>query len=222
MLRIVAVSDTHGRHEDVNISHGDVLIHCGDFSNHGTEKDFFLFLNWLQSQPHEHKLFTPGNHDEWVEQNLSLAKSIVEDTPGVTMLINEEHCIDGVKFFGSPFVPTFGDWSFMLDRDIIGRKWEQIPEDVTVLFTHGPAYGHGDLAPPWGCSSLRGKVAGDIDLLLRIKEVKPQLHLFGHIHGGYGRTKSDAVPETLFINCAVCTEKYSPDNTAQVVNMHNL
>ena len=34
-IKIVMISDTHGHHRDVNIPDGDVLIHGGDWTQHG-------------------------------------------------------------------------------------------------------------------------------------------------------------------------------------------
>eukprot|EP00466_Bigelowiella_natans_P010136 jgi/Bigna1/144775/aug1.91_g19483 len=55
-LRIVAISDTHNMHKKLKIPSGDVLIHCGDFTNKGTEKETEAFGRWLASLPHPHKI----------------------------------------------------------------------------------------------------------------------------------------------------------------------
>ena len=31
----------------------------------------------------------------------------------------------------------------------IRAEWERIPDQIDVVFTHGPPYGHGDLTLPW-------------------------------------------------------------------------
>jgi Icc-related predicted phosphoesterase len=41
------------------------------------------------------------------------------------------------------------------------------------------------------------------------KRVKPKLHVFGHIHEGYGSWSSDV---TTFINAAICDDSYRPVN----------
>jgi len=66
-MKLVCISDTHGDHEQVSLPDGDVLIHAGDITGHGTEKDFLDFLTWFNSQPHAHKLFVAGNHDRYLE-----------------------------------------------------------------------------------------------------------------------------------------------------------
>ena len=58
--------------------------------------------------------------------------------------------------------------------------------------THGPPLGICD-------QNLAKQQAGCPKLLDTVKRVKPQVHMFGHIHEGYGtRTTED----TLFINAA--------------------
>ena len=72
--------------------------------------------------------------------------------------------------------------------------------DTDVLITHGPPFGVLDktniLGPHLGCEELAKAVS----------RIKPRLHVFGHIHGGYGR---EAVKGgTAFVNAAVLNERY--------------
>ena len=62
-MRLVLISDTHSLHGDLVIPDGDMLIHCGDYSNHGAFGDLLAFNKWLGKLPHEHKLVVSGNHD---------------------------------------------------------------------------------------------------------------------------------------------------------------
>ena len=72
MAKIAVISDTHGQHMGLALPDADILVHCGDFSNHGTYLDAVKFVNWLGAQPHKHKIFIAGNHDLYFEQgNLS-------------------------------------------------------------------------------------------------------------------------------------------------------
>ena len=49
-MRFVIISDTHQQHKHLEIpaSGGDVLIHCGDFTNKGTQDEVDLFFNYLK------------------------------------------------------------------------------------------------------------------------------------------------------------------------------
>ena len=47
-MRIVHISDTHGRHREIEgLPEGDVIVHSGDFTNMGTEEEVLDFLNWM-------------------------------------------------------------------------------------------------------------------------------------------------------------------------------
>ena len=175
------------------------------------------FAKWLGSHPHRYKLVTAGNHDKPIERDAGKMSALFK-SHGVTLLINEGCVIGGLKFWASPVTPTFYDWYFMVERGPkIKEVWDKIPADVDVLMTHGPAYGHGDLCPPYRTSCK--KVAGCLDLLNRIREVyegsngvHPKVHVFGHIHDGYGMTQSDTFPGMVFVNASTCTERYKPTN----------
>ena len=71
-IRIVCISDTHNftDHENFpNIPDGDILIHAGDFTNHGKSEELEKFNDWLGTLPHEHKIVVAGNHDESLDEN---------------------------------------------------------------------------------------------------------------------------------------------------------
>jgi hypothetical protein len=46
---------------------------------------------------------------------------------------------------------------------------------------------------------------------------KPRLHVFGHVHGGYGR--ESAWNNMLLVNCAVLNEAYALTNQPTVVDL---
>lgn len=60
-MKVVYLSDTHGRHHEIpEIPRGDVICHLGDFTLSGIDNDFF---EWFGNLPHRYKLLVPGNHD---------------------------------------------------------------------------------------------------------------------------------------------------------------
>lgn len=212
---IIGVSDTHGKHDQVNVPNGDVLIHCGDFSNRGTPLEFEEFLHWFSKQPHTHKIMIPGNHDWCLEQNEGACRSLVKAIGGVNLLIDESIEIMGFKIYGSPWTPKFGNWSFMRSRSAMSQIWSKIPNDTDILVTHGPPYGHNDFVP---ARRGMGRVVGCLELTKRVYELDLLLHMFGHIHAGYGQSKCDSL-RTQFVNCAMCDETYSPTNLPQIINV---
>ena len=58
--------------------------------------------------------------------------------------------------------------------------------------THRPPFSIMD-QPPLSPST------GDKKLLQKVKTIQPQIHLFGHIHAGYGQKR---IGNTLFLNAS--------------------
>lgn len=56
-------------------------------------------------------------------------------------------------------------------------------------------------------STPKGDDVGDPLLLQKVREVKPLVHVFGHVHHGYGKLKDSG---TLFLNAASINESYQP------------
>jgi len=210
-IKIVAMSDTHGHHRKVTVPEGDVLVFAGDFMTCGRRySEVIDFGQWFSEQPHKHKILVAGNHDRLMESQLNKCLS---EFHGVTYLQDSGCEIKGWKFWGSPWQPWFYNWAFNVNRgpDIM-KYWNKIPMDTDVLVTHGPPYGIGDLtAPMYGSEHV-----GCSDLLNRLREVNPQLSIFGHIHNGRGLYPPDySDPHqvkriTHCINASICDEEYEP------------
>jgi Icc-related predicted phosphoesterase len=228
-LRVVAISDTHTLTPGMGeIPMGDVLIHAGDFTSNGANREVRNFVEFMQSQPHKHKIVIAGNHDRtfdeaFMEKHNTTARFVTDYKPikaqlveaeGITYLEDSHVTIDGVKFYGSPYSSEFGYWAFMVKRgEESKKKWAEIPDDVDVLITHGPAIGHGDKT-----NGYFGAVrAGCVDLLRVIQtRVKPKYHVFGHIHEDYGITTDG---QTVYVNAATCDSSYVPNHGPIVLDI---
>jgi len=210
-LRIVCISDTHGFHRKLVLPAGDILIHSGDFMVDGRSvEEIDNFNLWLGSLPFRHKLVIAGNHDTLFDQDAKLAQARLTEA---TYLQDSGVRLEGLNFWGSPVNSVMGeDWAFSVERGAAIRKhWDRIPADTDVLITHEAPYGTLDkshvLARHGGCQNLLGA-------LLR---VKPRLHVFGHIHGGYGR--ESARTGTTLVNCAVVNQERKLANQPTVVEL---
>ena len=212
-MRLVCISDTHGDHETVELPAGDVLVHAGDVTAHGTELDLLRFLEWFGSRDFPHRLFVAGNHDLFVEREPARSASLAREA-GVVWLNDSGCTAAGRRFWGSPITPRFHDWAFMRDpgRDI-ERHWAMIPTDCEVLITHGPPAGILDeverpdeTSEHTGCPSL----------LRRVGEIRPALHLFGHIHEGHGRLERDDV---TYLNVSSMDNGYRMAHAPVVVEL---
>ncbi|HEY4179483.1 MAG TPA: metallophosphatase domain-containing protein [Kofleriaceae bacterium] len=190
-MRIVAIADTHTFTDDFRVPDGDVLIHAGDMCRGGSLSELRTITAWLAAQPHRHKIVVAGNHDWCFVREPSAARSILAALGNAHYLEDSEVTLDGLRFYGSPWQPEFNNWAFNLPRgEALAAKWRQIPLGLDVLITHGPPAGMGDR------SSYSGR-AGCAELRVRVGEVAPRLHLFGHIHEDGGAWREG---QTLYSN----------------------
>lgn len=190
-MRIVCLSDTHWfappRHVHLD---GDIIIHAGD----GTE--------W-------------GGFTEWVDEFNVLAVSGNHDAADLP-LNDREVVVNGLRIYGMPWTPRYGNWHYMLPRDSdeLKAKVEAIPSGLDILVTHGPPFGRMDRE--------RGSISLGCELLAsHLKSIcPPKLHVFGHIHGGYGvRDYRDCGDITVLVNAAICDPDYRPVNKPIVIDL---
>ena len=201
-MQITLISDTHGFHNKLLLEGGDLLIHAGDITARGKEWEVVRFLEWFKNQNYTHKIFIAGNHDFFFER--ASAKHIQSIIPKEVIYLNDSGiCIDGFTIWGSPIQPTFYNWAFNRERgDEIDKHWQLIPKNTDILITHGPAFGVLD-------QTIRGEKVGCEMLIQKINEVKPKLHVFGHIHEGYGKIVEES---TTFVNASVLDIHYQYTN----------
>jgi Icc-related predicted phosphoesterase len=197
-LKFVAISDTHGKHNNLQLPPGDVLIHAGDISGRGNEEEVIDFLNWFDKGDFEYKILIAGNHDFYFEREP--AEQIKKILPKNIIYLNDSGTtINNIKIWGSPITPWFYNWAFNRHRgDEIKKHWNLIPADTEILITHGPVHGILD-------NTNNGHRAGCEDLLNRVNTIKPKIHICGHIHEAYGVIEKTG---TTFINASVLNERY--------------
>ncbi len=211
-MRLVLLSDTHNLHlEMAPVPDGDLVIHAGDLTGMGTLPEIAAFFDWFGGLPHRHKVVIAGNHDFGFERRAPEAEALVPD--GVIYLRDSGVEIEGLRLYGSPWQPWFMDWAFNLERGPdIAARWALIPEDVQVLITHGPPHGVLDET-----SNRPPERAGCEDLAARLGELPDlRLHVFGHIHEGYGRLVQDG---RTSVNASICDAAYVPRNLPVVVDL---
>ncbi len=215
-MRIIAISDTHNKHnllnkdlEALNTGEPTIIIHAGDLTTRGAKYDVYAFINWFAKLPFTYKVFIAGNHDFWFETEGKQHDEDLQETLkyckelGVTYLLDQEVEIEGFRIYGSPWQPEFYNWAFNVPRgEAIAQKWINIPSGLDVLVTHGPVFGILD-------DTYNGMRVGCEELYKKVMEVKPRVHICGHIHYGYGVSMKE---HTVFINAAVLGEDYRYTN----------
>ena len=211
-MKITLISDTHTKHKQLDTElgkiKGDLLIHAGDFMNSGyIPPEAMMFFKWFNEiDNYDAKIFIAGNHDRWMQDEPEEAKAILAGYQTIDYL--EDARLDlwdkedqQTVIYGSPWQPEFCSWAFNLPRngDEMKARWDAIPNDTDILITHGPPFGYLDIP---GGQSIR---VGCEMLRHRIDEIKPKIHVFGHIHGSAGYYFNG---HTHFINASVLDDQY--------------
>ena len=211
MTKLVCLSDTHTKHKQVPIPDGDILIHCGDMTGRGNYHEFISIGNWFREMKErfKHRIMIAGNHDWGLELNKRI---ILHDhfDKDLIYLQDESVELEGIKFYGTPWMPPFMDWAFMREEEKLSMYYANIPEDTEVLITHCPPYGIRDMeSEPRRCGSHA--------LCERIKQL-PNLkhHVFGHIHEDYG---SETIEGISFHNCSSLNGNYRYQNPPIIINI---
>ncbi|KAI0641437.1 Metallo-dependent phosphatase [Trametes meyenii] len=190
-IRVVCISDTHNAHERVPpLPPGDILIYAGDLTNSGSETELREALQWLSGAPHKYKLFIAGNHDTVLahptkrDRILAAYPDLIylEDS-STTLVVNGRT----ITVYGSPYTPRHGSGVFQYPRGgkssgPLGRQ-RDIPPSTDILITHGPPRYHLD-SRGYGC----------VELGARLWDLRPRLHVFGHIHAGRGVSRMTYKP----------------------------
>jgi len=216
MLKICCISDTHSYHRKINIPECDILIHAGDITWKGELDILEDFSLWMKDLPIAHKIVIHGNHEIGHEHGYKREHGLKMFSDAEIIYLQDSAVeIDGLKIYGSPDQPWFHNWEYNRQRGKeIAAKWALIPDDTNILITHGPPFMIRDEAPR-GVGGHEN--VGCVDLLNRIGDLEHlKLHVFGHIHAGYGITK---VEQCSFVNASSCTEKYDPTNPPIVIEL---
>ena len=208
-MKIICISDTHGKHQDVKLAAADMIIHSGDMSDMGTKEQVLDFINWFSSLNYQYKILIAGNHDFFFEQATS--KEIKKLVPkGVHYLCDSGIEINGIKLWGSPVQPWYYNWAFNRSSKNICKHWNEIPNDTDILITHVPPQGILD-------KNRRAELCGCPNLTLRVIEVKPQYHIFGHIHESYGIIEMNG---TTYVNSSNLNFLYEYANQPIIIDVN--
>ncbi len=222
---IDCISDLHGHYP--KLEGGDLLIVAGDLTARDEHDQYMQFSDWIRKQNYRKKIVIAGNHDNRMVETKDRLMSHVycgdaeylcdsgtefvyweRESPGVEDTAFKKN----LKIWGSPWTKTFPGMNpnckaFTCDtEDELVEKWALIPLDTHLVITHSPPYGIRD-------KTERGELAGSQSLLIKMAEIKPIIHCFGHIHEQGGKeTYIGWKNGTTFINASYVDERYNPKN----------
>lgn len=204
-MKIICIADQHENLPE--IPECDLLINAGDvsFAPFGAlaQKHAFLegrYTDWMRSVPCKESVLVAGNHDQSIQEwGMPASWTDYLEDNGATY--------QGLKVWGTPWQPWFGGWAFNAPRGDRGEtflqaKFAAIPDDTDIIVCHGPPLYVGDV-------NRYGQHCGSAALNKRIREVRPQLVVCGHIHHSYGVHDLDGIP---VVNAALVDETYELTN----------
>lgn len=217
-LKIVAISDTHEKHEELIIPECDILIHSGDCTNKGSLMVLYEFCEWFEKQPAKHKILIFGNHELGFSHGPKRQEALnIVKQAGLIYLENSEITIENYKIYGSPITPFFYGWEWNVHRGPeIAKIWSKIPNDIDILITHGPPYEILDLIED--DFSGRDLHQGCQDLMNKINDLANlKFHVFGHLHFQGGN--QIILNNKTFINAAICDDRHRPIHLPQIIEI---
>lgn len=226
MINITAMSDIHGKLIDVK-GKADLFIICGDISpleiqSYGLSMGHWLeleFVPWVNSLPYKDEnskcILVAGNHDfvfkDFVDskRNRSIQGSRLEElSDRIVYLENEEYIFKKgdteYKIFGCPYCQELRGWAFCEPKEQLIERYSHIPNDTDILVLHdAPDILDGGLAVDYHRINFGNKLLAD-----RIKEVKPKLTLFGHIHSSPIKEVTEFEEGCSLCNVCIVDEDY--------------
>lgn len=193
MIRIGCISDIHGSWDKIQEPRDiELLILAGDLcgndniSSQRSELEKEISLLWTEFPKLSEILIVPGNHDYLLER---VYRDPLETRnllgPGVTLLVDSEYTYvsglsgENIRIYGNPRTDLY---SFAFSRLPGNFDITQIPENIDILVTHDAPRNYSlpciKASQSWYGTDLPGSVALDV----RVREIKPKYHVFGHIH----------------------------------------
>lgn len=214
-MKITCISDLHGHYP--RLEGGDLLIVAGDLTasdDPEEHRDFILFLAQMQKSDlkYEKIVYIAGNHDDFLYNPKRHGHLKTPSEWKIEYLQDSGTEFEGLKIWGSPWTLAFEGmnphckaFTVETDEELV-EKWALIPKDTDILITHSPPKGAMD-------TNFWGEHCGSSALSYTcIEELnKLKLHVFGHVHEGYGKAPmSDG--SYLLVNASHVNENYNPIN----------
>lgn len=220
MVKIIAASDLHGivnfpdvaqfaidRGADIVVVAGDVQTAFLDITPEWDFKTIFLLGVQMLREYGIDVVLVPGNHDFYLRDIVGGGRLPMD--PNLHILCDKEETIKGLKFYGTPWVPTInGRWAYELNEDELKDKFSNIPEGIDVLVSHTPPRGENgmDIDVSLQKSFSQHRHFGSSSLRMEIEVKKPKVVICGHIHTGFHHPK--VIEASAVLNVSLVDELY--------------
>ena len=216
---IDCISDLHGLKPA--LAGGDLLIIAGDLTARDTLTEHSDTLNWLHKQDYKKKVLIAGNHDHLLERNPNFYKET-----NVDYLCDSGTEFQGLRIWGSPWSLWFQGinpacTAFTGNETRLRESYALIPPETDILITHMPPRAILDSIDRGGVGCSSAKIiehVGSEALYDRLCDIRPRLHVFGHIHENGGnklvmkRAGFGVENNTTCVNASIMNEHYKPTN----------
>ena len=223
-MKTLVTSDLHGNLDKLDLTGIDLVLLAGDIaplndiSSPGVRKQLkwfnTTFKDWCMSMPTMQFVFIPGNHDMVFDSckaysGVSLDK--LDFASNAHLLIDSEITINGVRIYGTPWVPIINHfWAFEADLIKQRNMFSKIPEGIDILLTHTPPKYPAcylDVSLYYGRESDKFGSAALTDMLI---EKSPKWNFSGHIHTGHHKYDEPyVIGNTKCVNVSRLNENYS-------------
>lgn len=170
------------------------------------------FVKWLSKicDRYDNVVYIGGNHDNKLANSYPAGyrsrfkKECLEDPQNLHYLCDSSVDIEGLCIYGTPHTPLFPlqnphCMAFSCSEYELREKFSKIPNKVDILVTHSPPYGVLD-------KNRCGQNCGSHSLLQRVGDIRPLVHVFGHIHED--GAKKQNISGIQFINSSYVNEDY--------------
>jgi Icc-related predicted phosphoesterase len=191
-------------------------VHSGDFTLNGTDEEYAQFDGWLRAVTHQYhyRIVVLGMRDvrrygaDW-----DVMKALLPHATHV--LCHEDATVMGIKFYGCPW-----NWGHDFDYGIrsvapasTSGAFDRIPDNTSVLVTHGAPYGALD------ATGFDKSLAhhGSRELTEVVQRRRPGVHLHGHVDAGRGVAPAFSSHPLTLNSCCCDDEQGVLYATAQVI-----
>lgn len=184
--------------------------------------DFHIYNSWMEN-PTNRTFIESHNIPPRIEYGLEqepYSLDFLKKKFNITVLIDQEYDLNGVKIYGTPWSPEFCRWAFMLKDKYLEDIFRKIPMDADILLSH---------SPPWINNHKldvvldmvewkKNKHCGSKSLAKVISERPNLKHVFfGHIHSGDHTPVK--VGNTMLHNVSYLNEKYQISYPLEIVEI---